>query len=127
MDAARPNSVSKLMYDDVKGTVFEKYVAKPNSGSMHNFGAAVDIAIVDKNNEIIEMGLIPFYKSRTKIKLTYLWSKIKSKKLSKEAIKNRKLLKDVMLEAGFYPLSFEWWHFNGYKKSYIRKNYKMIN
>jgi D-alanyl-D-alanine dipeptidase len=47
LDAARPRSVSKMMYEKMKGTKFEKYVANPKKGSMHNYGIAVDITIVD--------------------------------------------------------------------------------
>ena len=45
LDAARPRSVSKKMYDKMKGTKFEIYVANPKKGSMHNYGIAVDITI----------------------------------------------------------------------------------
>ena len=126
MDASRPNSVSWMMYEDVKGTVFEKYVANPKTGSMHNYGAAIDLTIVNEKEKRINMGLIPFYKSRLGVKFAYLWKKLTGKGMSEEAKENRKLLKDVMLEAGFYPLDFEWWHFNGFEKSYVRKNYQMI-
>ena len=60
LDAARPRSVSQKMYDKMKGTKFERYVANPTKGSMHNFGIAVDITIVDKNTKELDMGLNPF-------------------------------------------------------------------
>jgi D-alanyl-D-alanine dipeptidase len=34
LDAARPRSVSKMMYEKMKGTRFEKYVANPKSGGI---------------------------------------------------------------------------------------------
>jgi D-alanyl-D-alanine dipeptidase len=40
--------------------------------------------------------------------------------------KNRKLLSDVMKAAGFIPLSYEWWHFNGMPKDKARKRYRII-
>jgi len=54
MDAARPRSVSQLMYDKMKGTKFEKFVANPKKGSMHNYGIAVDVTIVDQNDKELE-------------------------------------------------------------------------
>jgi len=36
-----------------------------------------------------------------------------SSKPIKEQSKNREFLADIMIQAGFKPLSFEWWHFNG--------------
>ena len=56
LDAARPRSVSRLMYEKMKGTKFEKHVANPNKGSMHNYGVAVDISIVDENGEELTWG-----------------------------------------------------------------------
>ncbi|MCP4373145.1 MAG: M15 family metallopeptidase, partial [Deltaproteobacteria bacterium] len=39
---------------------------------------------------------------------------------------NRALLKRVMVKAGFYPLSYEWWLFNGMKKADARSKYSII-
>ncbi|MGA1867578.1 MAG: hypothetical protein ACMUJM_03425 [bacterium] len=48
------------MYDKMKGTKFEKYVANPKMGSMHNYGIAVDVPIVNRNGKEIDMGFTPF-------------------------------------------------------------------
>ena len=124
MDAARPRSVSQLMYDKMKGTKFEKFVANPKKGSMHNYGIAVDVTIVDGNENEIDMGFTPFYKS----KLSIYWGYAKRKMfdLSESQKHNRKLLSNVMKKAGFIPLSYEWWHFNGMPKDEARKRYQII-
>jgi D-alanyl-D-alanine dipeptidase len=124
MDAARPRSVSQIMYDKMKGTKFEKFVANPKKGSMHNYGIAVDLTIVDGNNKEIDMGFTPFYKSDLSIYWNYM--KLKMFDLSELQKKNRKLLSDVMQKAGFISLSYEWWHFNGMPKDEARKKYKII-
>jgi len=124
MDTARPRSVSQLMYDKMKGTKFEKFVANPSKGSMHNYGIAVDTTIVDKNDKEIDIGFSPFYKSNFSIYLNY--AKIKIFDLSETQKKNRKLLSEVMTKAGFIPLSYEWWHFNGMQKDVARKRYQII-
>jgi D-alanyl-D-alanine dipeptidase len=125
LDAARPRSVSKLMYERMKGTRFEKYVANPVKGSMHNYGIAVDITIVDKDGKEIDMGLSPFNKNDIEIYWQYAKMKM-GFKLSEKQKKNRKLLSGVMQAAGFFPLSYEWWHFNGMKKDEVRRNYSII-
>ena len=125
MDAARPRSVSVLMYEKMKGTKYERYVANPKRGSMHNYGIAVDITIVDENGERLDMGFTPFYKSDAAMFFQFIKMKLSSK-LSLEQKNNRKLLSDVMINAGFIPLSFEWWHFNGLPKKLARKKYKSI-
>ena len=124
MDAARPRSISQLMYDKMKGTKFEKFVANPQKGSMHNYGIAVDITIIDMNEKEIDMGFSPFYKGDLLIYWNYAKKKIFN--LSDKQKQNRKLLAEVMKKAGFIPLSFEWWHFNGVSKKKARRQYSII-
>lgn len=124
MDAARPRAVSQRMYDKMKGTKFEKFVANPDRGSMHNYGTTVDVTIVDGNGKEIDMGFTPFYKSDFSIYLGY--AKLKIFGLSKRQKENRNLLSRVMKKAGFLPLSYEWWHFNGMPKDVARKKFRII-
>ena len=125
LDAARPRSVSVLMYEKMKGTRFEKYVADPKNGSMHNYGIAVDITIVDEKGRELDMGFTPFRKNTLEIYWQFIKMKMGSN-LSKEQAANRKLLSDTMKSAGFLPLSHEWWHFNGMPKDEARKRYQII-
>lgn len=125
LDAARPRAVSRAMYQKMKGTKFERYVANPNKGSMHNYGIAVDLTIVDEGGEELDMGLSPFNKSTVEIYWQFAKMKLGMKLTEKQKI-NRQLLADVMLAAGFYPLSHEWWHFNGMKKDEARRLYTII-
>lgn len=124
-DAARPRSVSQKMYDSMKGTKFEKYVANPKKGSMHNYGVAVDITIVDAKGKELDMGPTPFKKSTSKLYWNFITMKM-GKKVTLKQKQNRKLLTTVMTQAGFYPLSFEWWHFNGVSKDFARKHCPII-
>lgn len=124
MDAARPRSVSQLMYDKMKRSKFEKFVANPQKGSMHNCGIAVDVTIIDENDKELDMGFTPFYNSNLAIYWSY--AKLKMFNLSEAQTKNRKLLPTIMKKAGFYPLSHEWWHFNGMPKDEARAKYKII-
>ncbi len=125
LDAARPRSVSRQMYDKMKGTKFEKYVANPNKGSMHNYGIAVDITVVDEAGKELDMGFSPFRKSTIEIYWLYVIQKLGFKLTNKQK-NNRKLLSDTMVKAGFIPLSYEWWHFNGTPKADARRRYKII-
>ena len=125
MDCARPRSVSWQMYNELKDTPFKRYVADPTTGSMHNYGSAVDITIIDAHGSHLDMGMNPFYKNR--LQLLYALTKNKlSSTLSKEQKSNRLLLKSVMEKAGFKSIQLEWWHFNGFSKEVIRAKYKII-
>lgn len=58
-DAARPISIQRMMFDSVKGTPSERYVANPYDkirGGYHNYGLAVDIAIVDEQGKMLDFG-----------------------------------------------------------------------
>jgi len=125
LDAARPRSVSRAMYEKMKGTRFEKYVANPAKGSMHNYGIAVDITIVDESGRKIDMGPSPFYSTHATIYWHYFLKRM-GFGISTEQQQNRDLLNRVMLNAGFYPLAHEWWHFNGMKKADARGTYSII-
>jgi D-alanyl-D-alanine dipeptidase len=125
MDAARPRSVSIEMSDRVKGTRLENFVADPGKGSMHNYGTAVDITIVDGSNKELDMGFSPFYRSKLRLTAQYMMHR-GNRKLTGEQIKNRQLLTEVMTSAEFIPLSFEWWHFIGMPKDAARAKYDII-
>jgi D-alanyl-D-alanine dipeptidase len=125
LDCARPRSVSAKMYEKMKGTKYEKYVANPKTGSMHNYGIAVDITIVDSSGKELDMGFTPFRKSD--IEIYWQFAKMKlGKKLTKEQKANLQLLASTMKNSGFIPLSHEWWHFDGMPKDQARKMYKII-
>ena len=125
MDCARPRSVSKAMYEQLKDTSYKKYVADPKGGSMHNYGAAVDLTVIDDRGTMLDMGMTPFYKSGIEMFFSFMGHKL-SPGLSEEERRNRALLKSVMQKAGFSPIALEWWHFNGYEKEIIRSRYEIV-
>ena len=125
LDAARPRSVSRKMYAKMKGTPYERYVAHPDKGSMHNYGIAVDITIVDERGRELDMGPSPFRKST----LALYWQAARMKLgigLSATQKRHRGLLAAVMTQAGFLPLGHEWWHFNGMPKDEARRRFAII-
>ncbi|NVO02393.1 MAG: M15 family metallopeptidase, partial [Bacteroidetes bacterium] len=115
-DAARPKSIQQKMWDTLKITSKEKlkFVAFPNYGSLHNYGAAVDVSIVDKNQNPLDMGCD--FDNMTELAGSVNEEELlKAGKLNNEQIKNRKLLRKVMNHAGFWNIQSEWWHFNACK------------
>ena len=58
-DCARPRSVRLIMWDVVKGTPQQGYVANPHTppGSIHNTGCAVDLSVWDTSTRAaVDMG-----------------------------------------------------------------------
>lgn len=73
------------------------------SKSGHSRGSSVDLTIVDKNGNELDMGSpFDFFGD---ISSTY------STKITKKQLENRLLLRKLMLKHGFKPYSKEWWHF----------------
>ena len=111
-DAARPMSVQQKMWDVVKGTSKNIYVSNPaNGGGLHNYGFAVDITICDEKGDSIPMGTKIDYMGRA-AHPEFEDEMVRKGIITREAVENRKLLRDVMSVGGFKVLKTEWWHFN---------------
>ena len=111
-DAARPMSVQQKMWDVVKGTSKNIYVSNPaNGGGLHNYGFAVDITICDEKGDSIPMGTKIDYMGRA-AHPEFEDEMVRKGIITREAVENRKLLRDVMSVGGFKVLKTEWWHVN---------------
>lgn len=125
-DAARPMSVQQKMWKAVEGTCKDIYVSNPaHGGGLHNYGLAVDITIADKRGDSIAMGT----RIDNMTELAHIDKEdvlVKDKRLTREAVRNRRLLRSVMKQAGFRALRSEWWHFNYTSRANARKYYKVI-
>jgi len=126
-DAVRPRSVQQIMWDVLDMPVNEKtkFVSNPQNGSVHNYGAAVDITIATRNGEPLDMGagydeigLIAYPRHEK----AYLDSGM----LSVAQIGNRKLLRETMKAGGFSGIQTEWWHFNRYSRDICKTKYAII-
>lgn len=111
-DAARPLSVQREMWDQVKGTDKRVYVSNPrHGGGLHNYGAAVDVTLVDSSRQPLPMGS-PFDFFGDEARPDKEQQMLQQKKISASELENRLLLRRVMKDAGFRILPSEWWHFN---------------
>ncbi len=101
-DAYRPYSATVKFYEVYPDTNF---VAAPWHGSRHNRGCAVDLTLIDqKSGQELEMPT-PFDDFSEKAHHDYM-------DLSPDAIKNRALLKNIMIKHGFSVYDYEWWHYD---------------
>ena len=127
-DAARPLSVQKEMFEAVKGSTFEPYVANPNDdllGGFHNYGLAVDITLADRYGNRLDMGTDYDYfgvESHSFIE-PYLLEK---GKISPKALANRFLLYSVAGRFGLLPHPNEWWHFQLTYSEESKKTYQLL-
>jgi len=125
-DAARPIGIQQEMWNMVKGTPWDYYVINPaKGGGMHNFGAAVDISLVDCTGKTLEMGTtFDYFGEEANIdKENEL---VEKGLISPRELKNRLLLRKVMTNAGFRTVTSEWWHFNSCSLEEAKQRYKII-
>ena len=124
-DGTRPRSVQRKMWALVAGTPSQGYVANPDRGSIHNFGSAVDLTIATVDSIPLDMGT-PFDFFGKLAQPRYEEQFLKEGKLTKTQVENRRLLRQVMTEAGFKPISNEWWHFNAVSAKVARSTYQIV-
>ena len=125
-DAARPMSVQQKMWNVVKGTPKYIYVSNPaRGGGLHNYGLAVDISIIDAQGQPLPMGTPVDYLGK-EAHITGEEQLVQANKITKQEMKNRRLLRKVMREAGFRPLPSEWWHFNRVSRQTAKEKYPII-
>jgi zinc D-Ala-D-Ala dipeptidase len=126
VDGFRPRSVQRRMWELVKGTPRQKYVANPSVGSMHNYGLAVDVTLADAQGNRLDMGT-PIDYFGTLAHPSEEARFLEEGKLTKKQVASRRLLRRIMNEAGFSGLSIEWWHFNACTRKVAEKDYEMID
>lgn len=128
-DGVRPHSVQKILWnklDSIPPKTREAYVANPRKGSIHNYGCAIDLTIYDiAADTTLDMG--------TKYDFFgYMAYPRKEKELlaqgllSEKQINNRVVLRQVMMKAGFSPITSEWWHFNYISRAKAERAYRII-
>lgn len=101
-DGYRPYRVTKAMWEPIRNP---DYVADPAKGSRHNRGAAVDLTLIDLKTGA-ELAMPTGYDDFTP-RAHHDFTD-----LSPEVLRNRALLRDVMVRHGFEPLPSEWWHYD---------------
>lgn len=125
-DAARPMSVQQEMWEQVKGTGKQVYVSNPaRGGGLHNYGAAVDLTLIDRAGNPLPMGSVFDYFGE-EARPDREEEMLKQGKITLSELHNRRLLRQVMMAAGFRPLSGEWWHFNLMTREEARRTLKVI-
>lgn len=128
-DCYRPNPIQHVLWDAVKGTKKARYVANPNTrtGSIHSYGAAVDLTLADAKGKELDMGT-PYDHLGRLAEPRHEEEYLASGKLTKQQVKNRRILRKAMRTGGgFKMIRNEWWHFNAAPSKVIRKKYRRLD
>jgi D-alanyl-D-alanine dipeptidase len=121
-DAARANHAQEALRAQVRGTPWQHFVSSPSKGSIHAYGVAVDIGLLNEKGEPVDMGLpydsFAFYAGKKGEQQA-----LEQGLLTNEQMKNRELLRLIMGQSGWISLPSEWWHFNAAPGDTIRAKY----
>jgi len=127
-DGLRPRSIQWILWNtlsDVPESERSNFVANPRSGSIHNFGAAVDLTVAHKNGTPLDMGThydyfgdLAFPRLEDSLKVVG--------DLTLEQVHNRLILRDAMTQAGFSPITTEWWHFDSFPYKETKQKFTII-
>lgn len=124
-DAARPLSIQKKMYETVKGTPYHAYVANPALTGLHNYGIAIDLTLCRLDGTPLDMGTKFDYFGKA-AGINQEDELRRQGIITSDQIENRRLLRQVMTEAGFLTIRGEWWHFNACTLAEAKRKAKLI-
>lgn len=108
-DCYRPRSAQYKLWEVVPDP---RYVSPPGKGSVHSRGGALDLTIVNKDLEELDMGTAYDFFGKEAY-----WAHIE--KQPEIVQENRKLLLSIMKKHGFKTVSTEWWHYS-YRRAWFK-------
>jgi D-alanyl-D-alanine dipeptidase len=125
LDAMRPQRVQEQLWAVLAGTELERYLAPPSRGSIHSFGMAVDVTIVDAAGRELDMGT-PFDCLDERSHPAFEERLLASGAIAGEHVAHRELLRAAMRAGGWQGITTEWWHFDCGDRQLVRANLPRI-
>ena len=125
LDALRPQRVQQQLWDALEGTGLRLYLADPVRGSIHSYGMALDLTLVDAHGCELDMGT--GFDDMTELSHPALEEGfVRAGRLSDTQVANRRLLREAMLQAGFHGIQTEWWHFDCGDRALVRQTFRRV-
>ena len=125
LDALRPQRVQEQLWLALQGTDLLSYVAEPARGSIHSFGMALDVTLLDAQGRELDMGT--GFDDLTERSHPALEQALLARgELGAQHIENRQWLRNAMLHAGFHGINSEWWHFDCGDRLLVRRDYARV-
>lgn len=125
LDALRPQRVQQQLWDALEGTELRLYLANPVRGSIHSYGMALDLTLVDADGVELDMGT--GFDDMTELSHPALEDGfVQAGSLSEQQLANRRLLRAAMQQAGFQGINTEWWHFDCGDRELVRATFRRV-
>jgi D-alanyl-D-alanine dipeptidase len=125
LDAMRPQRVQEQLWAALQGTELRRYLAEPARGSIHSFGMAVDVTIVDAEGRELDMGT-PFDCLDERSHPALEEGLLVTGAILPAHVDNRSLLRSAMATGGWVGISTEWWHFDCGDRARVRVEFARI-
>ncbi len=121
LDALRPQRVQEQLYAELDGTPLAMYLAHPARGSIHSYGMAVDVTLLDPQGLEADMGS-GFDEMNALSHPEYEAEHLALGQLTPAHLTERGWLRRAMREAGFHGIASEWWHFDFGDRIAVRRD-----
>lgn len=121
LDALRPQRVQEVLWAELAGTPLTMYLANPERGSIHSFGMAVDVTVIDPAGQEIDMGS-GFDEMSLNSHPDHEVEHLAQGLLTAQNLIERGWLRAAMRHAGFQSISTEWWHFDFGDRVAVRRD-----
>lgn len=122
LDALRPHRVQVELWDFLEGTELRQYLADPARGSIHSFGMAVDVTLLDAQGAELDMGTA-FDALSILSHPQHEAEHLRQGLLTEYQLANRQLLYQAMQHGGFVGIASEWWHFDYGDRAQVRQSF----
>ena len=120
LDALCPQRVQEAIWCDVVGTDMQHYFADPVRGSIHSFGMALDVTLLDPDGQEADMGT--GFDEMTLASHPALHDQhLASGALTPAHVQQRDWLSRAMQQGGFQGIPTEWWHFDHGDRAQVRR------
>jgi D-alanyl-D-alanine dipeptidase len=125
LDALRPQRVQEAIWRDMQGTPGEHYFADPARGSIHSFGMAVDVTLLDEQGRELDMGS-GFDEMSVRSHPALEAEQLATGSIRHEHVEAREMLREAMRAGGFAGIPIEWWHFNHGDVTLVRRQFARV-
>ena len=125
LDALRPQRVQEALWSELEGTPLTKYLAHPARRSIHSFGMAVDVTLLDAQGRELDMGT-GFDEMTPASHPEFEAEQLAQGGLTAAQLTHRGWLRAAMRFAGFQTIPTEWWHFDFGDRELVRRTLPLV-
>ena len=123
--ALRPQRVQEAIWAQAAGTPMEMYFANPEAGSIHSYGMAVDVTLLDPAGKECDMGT--GFDAMTPASHPVQHAEHLALGVLKAShLEERGWLYAAMSRSGYRGISTEWWHFDFGDRDAVRRHYPRV-